>query len=70
MRLVVTDKDVWRVAKHVIEEHGAAAPTVAAEYAKGFRAAGKDGAHKAWTRIGKAVREMQRATPHHGEAVN
>jgi phage-related minor tail protein len=67
---VVDDKDVWRVAKHVIEEHGAAAPAVAAEYAKGFRAAGKVTAQKAWTRIGKAVAEMQRATPRNGEAVN
>jgi hypothetical protein len=67
---VVTDKDVWRVAKHVIEEHGEKAPVVVAQYAKGFRAAGQTTAHKAWTRIGKAVQEMQRATPYDGEAVN
>jgi hypothetical protein len=67
---VVTDKDVWRVAKHVIEEHGEAAPIVATLCADDFLASGKLAAHRVWKSVVKAVGELQRAIPHDGERVN
>jgi hypothetical protein len=67
---MVGEKDVWRVAKYVMEEHGNDAVNVAAQCADAFTVCGKVESQHAWERIIRAIGEWQRTAPREDERVN
>jgi hypothetical protein len=56
---MATDPDVTRAARHMIEQHETRAAWVADERARHLRVGGANPAADLWTRIGRAIRQLQ-----------
>lgn len=69
-RPLKTDAYVWRKAIEVVEENGADAGFAAALRADALLAQYDVDGYLLWKGITKAVKELQRPTPHDGERLN
>ncbi len=67
---MLADVDIWRVAALMLDQHGDAAARTAAEWADAQLEKGDLRGNAIWLRVLRAIREIQRAAPHQGEAVN
>jgi hypothetical protein len=57
---VARDRDIERMARHLIERHGARAAQVADDRLADLVKSGEHGAAAVWRKIAAAIREMQR----------
>lgn len=67
MRNPITDPDIWRAAKLLVDQHGTDATLHAAQRADELMAAGDTEGWGVWRRIARAVDELLRAEPRPGE---
>ncbi len=59
---MIPDRDIWRAANLLIQEHGADAEIVAARRADEMLERGDHEGHVVWSRIRRAIFEMQAVT--------
>jgi hypothetical protein len=67
---VLSDLDIYRAARFVIDQHGLAAEFEAAFRADRMLSKGDLDGSDVWRRIYYAVRQLQRTGPAEGEPVN
>jgi hypothetical protein len=66
---MTSSADIYRSAQAMINEHGNDAVAICKERASKFYDRGDDERSMLWTRITKAVEELQRPEPEFGEDV-
>lgn len=54
-----SEHEIWKSAKHVVEQHGEQATAFAEARAQALLAKGDDDGWMTWTRIGAAILELQ-----------
>ena len=64
---LISNLDIYRSAKLLVDQHGEDAATEAAMRADNMLAAGDMNGKQVWVRIMKAVEELQRQVPGPGE---
>ena len=67
---MTSDLDIWRAAQATIQEYGDGAGLYAAKRADELMAAGDMDGRAAWHRIERAIDELGRTAPDHGEGVH
>ena len=67
---MISDLDIYRSAKVIIERYGEEARLHATKRADALLKAGDLDAYAAWKRILRAVEELQRKAPKSGEAIH
>ena len=67
---LVSDLDIYRSAKLLIDQHGDEAPIHAAMRADAFLDQGNLNGQRLWLRIVRAIEELQRDQPQDGEALH
>ena len=67
---LVSDLDIYRSAKLLIDQHGDEAPIHAAMRADAFLDQGNLDGERLWLRIVRAIEELQRERPKDGEAMH
>jgi hypothetical protein len=65
-----TEKEVWTTAKQMLEFYPETASFAAAQRADGALDEGDMETCSFWIRITKALENMERKSPHHGESLN
>ena len=70
MSTMISDLDLWRPANVLTKRYGDGAATEAAMHADEFLDRGNLNDERVWTRIMKAIEELQRERPRDGEAVH
>ena len=65
--VVVSDKDIYRSAKLLIDQHGEDAPIFAAMQADTRLETGDMEGHRVWLSIRGAIEELQRTRPRRDE---
>lgn len=58
-RVMKSEHEIWKSAKHVVEQHGEQAGAFAEARAQALLNKGDDDGWMTWTRIGAAILEMQ-----------
>ena len=66
----VNERDIWRSAKLLVDQHGRDAPVHAAQRADALLASGNMEGQAVWLRILKAVEALMRTKSRDGEAIN
>ena len=66
---MISDLDIYRAAKVLMEHYGEVAPLLATKRATEMLDAGDVDGYAVWKRILRAVEEMQRTEPEPGAAV-
>ena len=67
---MISDLDIYRSAKLIIDKYGDGAAAEAARRADAFLKRGDAGGHAVWKRIGQAAEELGRTKPEDGQRVN
>ena len=67
---MISDLDIWRAAQATIDQHGDGAGQHAAQRADELMAAGDMEGRAVWHRIERAIDELRRTAPSHGEGVH
>jgi hypothetical protein len=67
---VISDRDIWRTARAVIEQHCERAELHAAQRADALLAEGGVDGSRVWKRVLAAITAIRRPTPMQGERVN
>ena len=67
---MISEIDIWRTAKLMIDRHGDDAPIQAAMRADELMAAGDLDGRAIWFRIVRAIEELQAPAPPEGTRVN
>ncbi len=68
--VVVSDKDIYRSAKLLIDQHGDDAPIFAAMQADKRAEAGDMEGRRVWLRVTRAIEELQRMRPRRDEPMH
>ena len=66
---MISDLEIWRAAQATIEQYGDGAALHAAQRADELLAAGDMEGRAVWHRIERAIDELGRTAPGHGEGV-
>ncbi len=67
---MISDLEIWRAAQATIEQYGDGAALHAAQRADELMAAGDMEGRAVWQRIERAIDELRRSAPGHGEEVH
>lgn len=67
---MISELDIWRSAKVLIDHHTSSAETVAKARSDAFMKQGNTDGHHLWARIAAAIRLLRQDTRLTGETVN
>ena len=67
---MISDLDIWRAAQVMVKRYGKDAASKANKRADEFLDQGNLDGQRVWTRIVRAIEELQRQRPRDGEALH
>lgn len=68
--LMQDEREIWRTANLLLDQHGDKAPVIAAQRAQALLARGDLDRHRMWRRVLMAIEELRRMERRDGEKVN